>query len=157
MIGRFAVALAALSILMAGCGGGEVDLEAEGVALMKLSRDWSTLVGKGDMNAALDVWAKDAVVMPPGMAIFQGRDSIQEYVEKAAQIPGFRISWEPVTVHVSECGDMAYMIERNVITMSDSLGNPVTTHGKVVTVWRKVGGSWKNVVDIWNEALPIAE
>ena len=37
----------------------------------------------------------------------------------------------------------------------DSLGNPVTNHGKGVTVWRKESdGSWKNVVDIWNEAPP---
>ena len=55
-------------------------------------------------------------------------------------------------------GDLAYMIERNVITVNDSLGNPVTTHGKVVTVWRKAAdGSWKNVVDMWNEAPPPEE
>jgi ketosteroid isomerase-like protein len=72
-------------------------------------------------------------------------------------MPGFKISWEPVSVHVSDCGDMAYMIERNVITVNDSLGNPVTTHGKVVTVWKKESGEWKNVVDIWNDALQLEE
>jgi ketosteroid isomerase-like protein len=153
---RFATALAAL-ILVTGCGGQAENPAAEGEALMKISRDWSTLVGKGDMKAALDVWAKDAVVMPPGMAVFEGRDSIREYVEKASQMPGFKISWEPVSVHVSDCGDMAYMIERNVITVNDSLGNPVTTHGKVVTVWKKESGEWKNVVDIWNDALQLEE
>lgn len=59
----------------------------------------------------------------------------------------------PVTVHVARSGDLAYMIERNVTTLNDSAGTPVTTHAKVVTVWRKdPGGSWLNVVDLGNEA-----
>jgi hypothetical protein len=69
--------------------------------------------------------------------------------------PGFQIRWEPESVCVSQSGDLAYMIERNVTTVNDAHGNPVTTHGKVVTVWRKdPDGSWRNVVDMWNEAPP---
>jgi uncharacterized protein (TIGR02246 family) len=154
---RFAMVLAAVPVLIAGCGGSKVDEGAEEAALMKISRDWSTMVGKGDMKGALDVWADDAVVMPPGMAEFQGKDAIREYVNKVFQLPGFHMSREPVSVHISDCGDMAYMIERNVVTVNDTLGNPVTTHGKVVTVWKKVDGSWKNVADIWNAALPLVE
>lgn len=154
---RPAIALIAISVLIAGCGAPEVDHEAEASALMKISRDWSTTMGKGEMDKALDVWADDAVVLPPDMAVFQGKDAIREYVEKASGMPGFKISWEPVSVKISECGDMAYMLERNVITVNDTLGNPVTTHGKVVTVWKKERGTWKNVVDIWNGALPIEQ
>jgi hypothetical protein len=37
--------------------------------------------------------------------------------------------------------------------VNDPQGNPVTTYGNVVTVWRKdADGSWRNVVDMWNEA-----
>jgi ketosteroid isomerase-like protein len=58
---------------------------------------------------------------------------------------------------VARSGDLAYMIERNVTSFRDSLGNLITTHGKVVTVWRKdPDGSWRNVVDMWNEAPPPA-
>jgi ketosteroid isomerase-like protein len=79
------------------------------------------------MDEWLDFWAEDAVIMPPGLP----------------------------AVHVSQSGDLAYMIERNVTIVNDAEGNPVTTHGKVVTVWRKrADGSWQNVVDMWNEAPP---
>jgi ketosteroid isomerase-like protein len=45
------------------------------------------------------------------------------------------------------------MFERNVVTVNDPQGKAVTTHGKVVTVWRKgADGAWRNVVDMWNEA-----
>ena len=66
-----------------------------------------------------------------------------------SEIPGFSISWEPVSVSVSESGDMAYMIEKNTMTFSDSVGNPVTTTGRAVTIWKKDrNGDWKNVVEM---------
>ncbi len=107
------------------------------------------------MDAIMAGWAEDAVMMPPGTPPLEGKAAIRAYVEAGQQLPGFEISWEPMTVHVAASGDMAYMIERNITTVHDTLGNPVTTHGKVVTVWRKeADGSWKNVVDMWNEAPP---
>ena len=70
-------------------------------------------------------------------------------VERSGKIPGFKISWEPVSVSVSSSGDMAYMIEQNQVTVNDSLGRPVTKYGKAVTIWKKdADGSWKNVVEV---------
>ena len=72
-------------------------------------------------------------------------------MEGTSKIPGFKISWEPLSAFVSKSGDMAYLIEQNKITMNDSLGNPVTEFNKSVTIWRKdADGSWKNIVDMWN-------
>ena len=141
--------------VLSGCTRPAVDLEAEGEELMQLSREWSDLVATGDLDALMAGWAEDAVMMPPALPAIEGKAAIRDYVEAAMQMPGFQISWEPLTVHVAASGDMAYMIERNVTTVNDSLGNRVTVHGKVVTVWRKeADGSWKNVVDMWNEAPP---
>jgi ketosteroid isomerase-like protein len=72
-------------------------------------------------------------------------------IKSTSGIPGFQISWEPLSVTVSKSGDMAYMIEQNKITVNDSTGHPVTEYNKSVTIWRKeADGSWKNVVDMWN-------
>ena len=122
---------------------------------MQLSRDWSDIYGTNDMESLIAVFAEDAVVMAPGMPPLEGKVAIREFLEAEAEIPGFEISWEPKSVHVAASGDMAYMIESSVITFDDSLGNPVTAHDKIVTVWRKdAEGNWKNVVDMWNEAPP---
>lgn len=151
---RTAARLIAAATILSGCTAAP-DLDAEGQALMQLSRDWSAMVPAGDWDTMIEYWAPDAVMMPPGTPPLLGREAIRAYVEAAGQIPGFSISWEPVSVHVAASGDMAYMIERNVVTVSDSLGNPMSTHGKVVTVWRKdADGNWKNVVDMWNESPP---
>jgi ketosteroid isomerase-like protein len=134
-----------------GCQPAPLDLEAEGEALMQLSRDWSDVVATGDLEAIMLHWAEDARMLPPDMPALEGKAAIRSYVESALDLPGFGISWEPLSVHVAGSGDMAYMIERNVITVTDSLGRPSTTYGKVVTVWQKdAEGSWKNVVDMWN-------
>ncbi|HEY5551070.1 MAG TPA: DUF4440 domain-containing protein [Opitutaceae bacterium] len=135
-----------------------MNLQTEGEALKQLSRDWSARTATGDLQAILSGWADDAVMMPPGSAPIEGKAAIQGYVEAAMRLPGFKISWEPQTVHVARSGDLAYMIESNVTTVDDANGKPVTTHGKVVTIWRKdAGGQWKNVVDMWNDAPAPAE
>ena len=135
-----------------------MDAKTEGHALMRLSREWSTKVSIAPLDEWMDFWAEDAVMMPPGLPPVRGKAAIRQYVEAAGKLPGFQICWEPESVFVSESGDLAYMIERNVTTINDSEGNPVTTHGKVVTIWRRgAEGSWLNVVDMWNEAPPPQE
>ena len=126
--------------------------EAEAKELMELSREWSQVLRSGDLDSTLDFWSDDAIVMPPKVLAVQGKQAIREFVEAGANIPGYKISWEPVSAHVSESGDMAYLIERNIEELVDADGNKIVTHNKVVTIWRKDSqGHWKNVVDIWNE------
>lgn len=118
---------------------------------MQLSREWSTSASTDSIEKTLSYWADDAVVMPPGQPPLKGKAAIRQMIEGTSKIPGFKISWEPLNVFVSQSGDMAYMIEQNQITMNDSLGRSITEHNKVVTVWRKEpDGKWKNVVDMWN-------
>lgn len=75
-----------------------------------------------------------------------------------SKVPGFKISWEPISVSVSESGDMAYMIEKNTMTINDSIGNPITTTGRAVTIWKKnKNGEWKNVVEIGTDDPPLGE
>ena len=141
--------------LLIGCRQPALDLEAEGQALMQLSREWSNRVTTGNLDSIMTGWADDAVMMAPGLPPLEGKQAIRAYVEAGMQLPGFTIKWEPLAVHVARSGDLAYMIERNVSTVNDSSGRPITTYGKVVTVWRKEAtGAWKNVIDMWNEAPP---
>jgi ketosteroid isomerase-like protein len=143
------------STLLGGCSNSGVDHDAEACKLMQLSRDWSAMVGSGNLEASIDLWADDAVMLPPDLPVLSGKAAIREYVLGAASIPGFKISWEPESAHVSESGDMAYLIERNVIEVEGENGETIKTHGKVITVWRKdSAGQWKNVVDMWNSVPP---
>jgi ketosteroid isomerase-like protein len=117
--------------------------------LMQTSRDWSQTASTEDLEKILGYWADDAVLMSPGQPMLKGKQEIRKMVEESLKIPGFKISWEPLSAVVSKSGDMGYMIEDETLSMKDSTGKVITTLSKGVTVWRKDStGSWKNVVDI---------
>ncbi|WP_425077840.1 YybH family protein [Psychroserpens sp. S379A] len=130
----------------------KIGYKTEGEELMQFSRDWSNLVKTGDMEKIMAGWTEESVMMAPGLPPLKGKKQIQNYLIEGSKIPGFAIRWEPLEVHISKSGDMAYMIERNEVKVNDSIGNPIFTYNKVVTIWEKQeDGSWKNVVDIWND------
>jgi ketosteroid isomerase-like protein len=140
-----------IGIVLLICSCRNTDTKMEGERLMQISREWSKTAGTDSVDRIVSYWADDAIVMSPGQPPVKGKNAIKEMILETAKIPGFKISWEPISVSVSESGDMAYLIEQNQITVNDSLGRPVTEHNKSVTIWRKeAGGTWKNVVDIWN-------
>jgi uncharacterized protein (TIGR02246 family) len=129
--------------------------EDDGKELMRVSREWAAVARSGDLEKTLAYWADDAVMLPPGQPPLRGKEAIREYLESAAHIPGFAITWEPIEAHVAASGDIAYLMERNEVSFDDATGARVTETNKAVTVWRKQpDGSWKNVVDIWNAEPP---
>ena len=138
-----------LVLIIVSCNQQKVDTKAEGEKLIKLSKEWSDVAGTGDVDKTASYWADDALVMSAGQPTLKGKAAIQQMVEESYKMPGFRISWQPQSVEVSESGDMAYMIENSQISFIDSTGKPVTLKNKGVTIWRKQpDGSWKNAVDI---------
>ncbi len=136
-------------VLLVACKQEKIDTAKEGEELMQLSRAWSKSAATDNIDQTLSYWSNDAIFISPGQPTLKGKESLKNMVESSSKIPGFSINWEPIHVSISECGDMGYMIEKNVISMNDSLGNPVTTSGRVVTIWKKnENGEWKNVLEI---------
>ena len=144
---RFIFCMAVLVLAM-GCSQ-TIDKQKEGEKLMELSREWSRSVASNNMDKIMSYWADTAVFYSNHQPVLRGKDQIREMVESSSRIPGFSISWEPVSVSISDNGDMAYMIEKNKVTVHDSTGNPLVTYGHGVTIWKKdANGNWKNVVEI---------
>ena len=138
-----------LILTIVACNQPKADQKAEGEKLMQLSREWSQTAATGDVEKTVSYWADDAFLMSAGQPPLKGKQAIRQMVEESYKIPGFRISWQPQTVEVSNSGDMAYLIENSQVSFTDSTGKPVTHHNKAVSIWRKQSdGTWKNVVDI---------
>src|SRR5687768_2767636 len=124
--------------ILCSCNNPQTDKEAEGKKLMELSKEWSRLAEAGDTSEKMfDYLADDAIVMSPGQAAFKGKAAIREMVVGAAKVPGFNISWQPLSAYVSDDGKLAYMIEENQITVNDSSGNRIVEKNKAVTIWKK--------------------
>ncbi|TAL45767.1 MAG: SgcJ/EcaC family oxidoreductase [Chitinophagaceae bacterium] len=136
-------------LLLVSCTQQKVDKKAEGEKIMQLSKEWSQVASEGNVEKTVQYWADDAVVISAGQPMLSGKQAIQKMVEESYKMPGFRISWQPQRVEVSESGDMAYLLENSQISFTDSTGHPIMINNKAVSIWRKqADGSWKNVVDI---------
>jgi len=83
-----------------------------------------------------------------GESPVSGRDAI---FRAMSNFPEGQLLWQPVGADISRSGDLGYTWGTYEFRPPDANGNPVTQHGKYVTVWKKQGGgSWKFVVDIGN-------
>jgi ketosteroid isomerase-like protein len=127
--------------------------DKEYLIILQTDKEWADAVAEGkDIDHMISFWADDAAVFPPGMRAVTGKAEIKEFVRQSMAMPGFSIRWETTSVNVSPDGTFAYATGNNRTTMNDSQGNPIITHGKTVTVWRKdPAGKWKCVIDIWND------
>jgi ketosteroid isomerase-like protein len=133
-----------------------MDLELERRRLLERDAEWAALSSEGqDVERILSFWTDDARVYAPGLPVFRGKAALRSYVEGALAIPGFHITWTTSAADLSPDGQMAYMLSTNTVTMPGPQGQPVTTSGRAVTVWRRDSDrTWRCAVDIWNDGPP---
>ncbi len=144
--------LATLALLAAGCAP-QVDLEAERAALLNADEAWSQ--SAADLDGFMSFVADDASMLPFDAPIATGQEAIRAVFSALSSAPGFTLSWSATGAEVSRAGDLGYTIGAFELTVNDANGNPVTTVGKYVTVWKKqADGQWKVVADIFNRDAP---
>jgi uncharacterized protein (TIGR02246 family) len=144
--------LAVAALVGCATAGNPGDVRAR---ILQLDAEWSEAAQSRDVDRIVSYWADDATILPPGGPPVVGKAAIREFVAKSFENPSFRISWKTNDVVVSEGGDFAYGIGTNRVNVNGPDGTPVTVDGKAVTIWRREkDGSWKCVVDIWNDAPP---
>lgn len=139
------------------CGlqdGGSTDLATETAAVLRRDAEFAAEASRGgDVEKVVSYWSVDAVVAPPGQPPIVGREALRTYVQESYQIPGFTITWEATgDPEFSADLSMAYLWARNAVSFRDPDGNPVTMHGRALTIWRREpDGEWRCAVDIWND------
>jgi ketosteroid isomerase-like protein len=141
-------------VLAGGCASFHpFDPDAESQKLLRRDAEWADVAAAGrDVDRIASYWSDDAVVIPPGQPIVEGKAAIRAFVAASLRIPGFRIHWVSEKVSFSPDGKLAYMHGRNTMTMRDAKGSLVTIPGRGITIWRlEPDGQWRCVVDIWND------
>ena len=148
------VLLPLATILVAGnCSPPRFDPAAEQDRLLRRDMEWADAAAAGkDLEKIVSYWSDDAVVIPPGQPVLEGKAAIRAYVAASLQIPGFKIHWTSEKVVFSSDGKLAYMRGTSEMTVPGPTGALMTLHGRGVTVWRlDPDGQWRCVVDIWND------
>lgn len=146
------LAAAAAAALAAGCAqkapeAPAVDLATEAQAVRDRSAAWLQMAqAKDAAGIANGVYAADAVTMYDGK-ILKGPAALQADMEaEIAATPNATISWTTNDVKVAASGDLAYELGAFTFDPDGAETKPATT-GEFVTVWSKVDGTWRAVVD----------
>ncbi|MGB6690399.1 MAG: nuclear transport factor 2 family protein [Terracidiphilus sp.] len=112
------------------------DLEA------RFAKDVAVRGGK----AVVDWFADDGTLLGNGQAPEVGRVAIAKTMTWLAK--DYQLTWTPSDAVMGPSGDMGYTWGRYEGHSKDANGNPVTTSGRYITMWRKQpNGEWKVVLD----------
>ncbi len=127
---------------------------ADEKALRDTEAAWSKAAVAKNAEQFASFYADDASLFQPNTKIATGKAAIRAAAVDLFKTPGFSLSFKTATVTVSKSGDIAYTTGAYSMTTNDPSGKPVKDTGKYVTVYKKVGGQWKAVADIFNSDLP---
>jgi len=96
--------------------------------------------------AFADWFAEDGVALGNGQAPVVGRVAI---AKSAAWSPkDYQLTWTPTDATLGPSGDIGYTWGHFEGHSKDANGNPVTTSGRYITIWRKQpDGNWKVALD----------
>jgi len=91
-------------------------------------------------------FAEDGVTLGNGVQPVIGREAIERSANWSPK--DYQLTWTPTDAVMSPAGDMGYTWGHFEGHSKDANGNPVSTSGRYMTIWRKEhDGSWKVVLD----------
>ncbi len=129
---------------------------ADEATIREADSAWSAAEGARDLDRLLSYYAPDASVFPPNAPIVTGLEAIRKSLVQDFATPDWTLSWKTARVEVSRGSDLGYASGTYEFTSKDAKGNPVTDHGKYLTVWKKqADGKWKAVADMYSSDLPV--
>ncbi len=99
-----------------------------------------------DSARIAQMYAEDAMLMPPGGKLIRGRDGIEKYWRAAAPT----VSDSKLVAVVAKIVGDADAQEAGSFTARSRGSHPRDIAGKFVILWRKVGDDWRVATDIWN-------
>ena len=106
---------------------------------------------QGDGPGIAATYAEDGQILPPNMAVMQGREAIQSFWLGARQMGITDGSLE--TVEFEAHGDSGWEVGKYTLKSADGT---VLDVGKYIVVWKETNGVWQWYRDIWNSSRPAA-
>jgi ketosteroid isomerase-like protein len=130
-------------------------LETAASAIRRLDEEFMRAASAGDGQALVDAfYASDAVLLPPNQPAAEGRENIRRVLQGLMDSGVSSIKLE--TTVTGTAGDLAYGRGGYALSMQPPGGVPVTDVGKYVVVYRRQGGQWRAIADIFNSDQPAA-
>jgi ketosteroid isomerase-like protein len=144
--------------ILTGCNRSPVvDIHAEADAINKIEDEWTAAIIAKDIDKILSIFAPEAVVMNANTPACVGLQSIRKSLESwFSDTTIFHDTFASAidTIEVSSAGDLAFVRGNSRLNIS-TLRGVVEETDKWITIYRKINGEWKAIVDIWNSDQPL--
>ena len=157
-ISKTSVLFATIGFLFVGCSNSssEVDLLAETAIIRELIEIGSTAEGRKDVEAVLDLYWNDSVLLPAGRDALNGKEAIRSGYKRLFQLPITAVTSDSTLVKVSKSGDLAYSWGNFTVELVGPNG-PETSSSKYLSVWEKREGEWKVIANMVNSNSPSSQ
>jgi ketosteroid isomerase-like protein len=150
----FAAMLVATVIFSNGHPSALASPTANADTLRQLEAEFMKAAAEHGSQGYLSYYADDAVEVPNGAPIIQGKVNIAKGMGFLDQKDN-HLTWSPVGADISASGDLGYTYGTFEFRSKDKDGKTVVDHGKYTSIWKKQkDGSWKVVLDMGN-ASPV--
>lgn len=116
--------------------------------ILKNIDSFSDSVMEGDIEAIGQAYTEDASILVNNRDIIKGRDKIEAYWTPGGSSRTIYHKIHPVEITIT--GDSAYDMGRYEGKTRTANGEEIEWKGKYVIIWKKINGSWKIYIDIWN-------
>ena len=139
---------------LVSCAPAPPDTTAEdSQAINAISKQWVDAFNRGDAAAVVALYTEEAKLLPPNSPMIVGRESIQASFQADFDAGEYDLQLTVIDLHVN--GDMAHEVGKYTLTIQPEEGEAISDSGKYVWIWKRVNGSWKVDVLIWNSSLPL--
>jgi uncharacterized protein (TIGR02246 family) len=101
-----------------------------------------------DAAKVASFYAEDAVLLPHNSPAIVGRKAIEASTKEMFATADGELTATPRASEVS--GELGYIRGDFVLVGTGRNGQKVTSKGKYVEVWKKIGGQWLIIIDMWN-------
>jgi uncharacterized protein (TIGR02246 family) len=133
------------AVLLAACGGRAAPEPGSRRAIEAAVQQYVAASNDGNAGALADLYAEDAMLLPPDHEPIRGREAIAAFWRQ-----GTDQGLEVTTLAVEVEGNMGYLVGRYHLPATDE--EPADSGKYVMCLRRQQDGSWKLTADIWNRS-----
>jgi ketosteroid isomerase-like protein len=132
-----------------------IDTAAVSAAIAVKDKAYGEAAAAGDVEAIMQQYAADAILLPPGAPRIEGAQALREmFTGWLKESPPSSLTLNSDAVTVSAAGDYAHSVGSYALSGVNPDGSEYSDQGKFVAVWKSSDGDWKMVADIWNSDSP---
>ena len=115
---------------------------------MDADLDFARQTAARRLDGWMDFFADDASIIHDGQTV-TGKDALRAFYQPVFANKDFSLSWSPNHAEASKDGTLGYTFGEY-----EARNGTAISRGTYTTVWRKIDGRWKVVLDLGSAARP---